>query len=396
VKNKLIRPFLAFIILALAQLACGSSVVETLHVHFYQDLNANAKQDAGEPDFPGVTGKIFDFGIANVISKISDAQGNYEYSNNTSLCESLSTRFDTPAGYRITQNNTVPAEWDFSPLLGTANKCPLLIKNVEQTQNQTVGLAPLFQMTKAANPTTFSGAGQTISYQYIITNPTNGDLSNVAVTDDKTTVTCPAPTVAAGASMTCNSTYTSTEQDASQGSITNKAHFTATFGSSNVTTGFTSATVTFGQPQPAPVAPSPVLTTSVLTGEVITLCDTVNRPLNLRLVSGTDPALVTQELANGNLRILIAGRDISSTCKINLSNTSLLTCTYPDGITSLPAQSQVIYKSTVLKTFNFDGENGCTVPPSDNGGGLVPACDPHIDPTCPLDCTNPANADLCG
>lgn len=138
----------------------------------------------------------------------------------------------------------------------------------------------------------------------------------------------------------------------------------------------------------------------MLTGEVITLCDTVNRPVNLRLVAGTDTNLVTQELANGNLHITIAGTDISSTCAINPSNTTLLTCTYPAGILSLPVPGQVIYKSNVIQTFSFDGENGCTPPPSTNdsgGGNSQPSvCDPHTDSSCPLDCSDPANADLCG
>ena len=115
------------------------------------------------------------------------------------------------------------------------------------------------------------------------------------------------------------------------------------------------------QPQ-EPAANAPALSGPLLTGEVITLCDSVNRPVNLRLVAGTDNALVTQELANGNLQITIASQDISSTCIINASNTALLTCTYPSGITNLPAQGEVIYKTTVLQTFRFDGETGCNAP----------------------------------
>ena len=137
--------------------------------------------------------------------------------------------------------------------------------------------------------------------------------------------------------------------------------------------------------------PAPALTSAVLTGDMYTLCDTVNRPVNLKLVAGTDNALVTQELAAGNLQILIGGTDISSTCKINPSNTSLLTCTYPAGITSLPADGQVIYKTTVLQTFRFDGETGCAAPPSSGGsssGDTIEqpeTCDPN-QPGTPCFC----------
>lgn len=149
--------------------------------------------------------------------------------------------------------------------------------------------------------------------------------------------------------------------------------------------------------------PAPVLATSVLTGDVYTMCDTSNRPVNLRLADGTDPALVTQELANGNLQILIASQDISSTCAISASNTTLLTCTYPAGLTTLPAEGQAVYEGTLIKTFRFDGETGCAqaqpAPNNDEGGsgvGAPPVCDPHTDSSCPVDCSDPANADLCG
>ncbi len=132
----------------------------------------------------------------------------------------------------------------------------------------------------------------------------------------------------------------------------------------------------------------PALTGPLLTGEVITLCDTVNRPVNLKLVAGTDNTLVMQELANGNLQILIGGTDISSTCKINPSNTTLLTCTYPAGITSLPAEGQEIYKSTVLQTFQFYGETGCNAPSTgDNSQPDSEGTDPA--PPEPPDATEP-------
>jgi hypothetical protein len=257
-------------------------------------------------------------------------------------------------------------------------------------------------LAKTAGPTTFAAAGETITYDYVITNPARGsDLSGITVQDDKTTVACPGTTLAAGASMTCSSTYTTTTADVSAGSITNTAQLVTT--APSVPANTASATVTLEKPQQS-IQPGPVLTTSVLTGDVYTLCDTVNRPVNLRLVDGTDPNLVTQELAAGNLNILIAQRNISSTCKINAANASLLSCTYPSGLTTLPAKGQVIYKNNVIKTFSFDGENGCAPPPSTSGSGAPStggsggpaACDPHVDNSCPLDCTDPANADLCG
>jgi uncharacterized repeat protein (TIGR01451 family) len=252
-------------------------------------------------------------------------------------------------------------------------------------------------LAKTASPTTFSAAGQTITYTYVIANPTGGaDLSGISIQDDMTTVSCPGATLVPGASMTCSSSYVTTAADVSAGSVTNTAQLTTT--APGGTGPKASSTVTLAQAQQS----APALTTSVLTGEVLTLCDPVNRPVNLRLVDGTDTNLVTQELANGNLHILIAGQDISSTCAINPSNTTLLTCTYPSGLTTLPVEGQVVYNANVIQTFKFDGENGCTPPPSTGGGGgsdtnepQPQSCDPHTDDSCPLDCTDPANADIC-
>ena len=44
-------------------------------------------------------------------------------------------------------------------------------------------------LTKTADPTTFNAAGQTITYNYTVTNTGNVPVSGIAVTDDKTTVT---------------------------------------------------------------------------------------------------------------------------------------------------------------------------------------------------------------
>lgn len=154
----------------------------------------------------------------------------------------------------------------------------------------------------------------------------------------------------------------------------------------------------------APATNAPVLSGPLLTGEVITLCDTVNRPVNLRLVAGADTALISSELTNGNLMVSIGGTDISSTCAINPSNTTLLTCTYPAGISSFPSPGVVTYNGTQIDSFNFDGENGC-MPPSNgntsNGDTVNPGpsatpsacdadpnsfacyCETNTDPDCP-------------
>ena len=162
--------------------------------------------------------------------------------------------------------------------------------------------------------------------------------------------------------------------------------------------------------EPAPTEPP---LTSILGGRV-SYCS-VNAGqnyLNLPFNSGADPAQVQQELDSGALKVVISGTTTEGRCKVLASNNMLL-CAYPSG--SFPAFSSsatntilnVVHNGTIIDVLPFN--NYCEGLQSVNGGGgessteenggsggSVPACDPHSDPTCPVDCTNPVNADLCG
>lgn len=92
-------------------------------------------------------------------------------------------------------------------------------------------------------------------------------------------------------------------------------------------------------------------------------------------------------------------------CGVPNSNPNILSCDLPRSI-RFPLNVQVDVANVQVNDFSFDGafcgyrESGGA---SDNstdqgggsGGGSAPVCDPHLDQTCPVDCSNPANADLC-
>ena len=81
-------------------------------------------------------------------------------------------------------------------------------------------------LEKTASPATYTAAGQTIDYSYVLTNTGSVTLfSPYQVTDDKTTVTCPTTpaSLAPNASVTCTATYTITQADLDAGSVTNTA-----------------------------------------------------------------------------------------------------------------------------------------------------------------------------
>jgi hypothetical protein len=228
-------------------------------------------------------------------------------------------------------------------------------------------------LTKTANPATFSAAGQTITYTYVITNPGRNPLP-FSLTDDKAEkVTCPALTkIAAGASMTCTSTYVTTDKDVTAGSVTNTASLLDKSSGNKI-----SATATI------------VLVQPILKGTV-SYCypekdmSYINLPLNPQ----TDPKDVQAGLKNGSLTVQIG--DVKGNCTVDSSH-RLMTCGFPTSAFTPPETTiNVIRNKTVIDVVKFDnyclapsnpqnggsgGEDGSGVPappPSDGGGGVPP------------------------
>ena len=75
-----------------------------------------------------------------------------------------------------------------------------------------------------ANTSGALDAGDTIAYTFVVTNTGTVTLSTIAVTDPKVgAVSCPATTLAPGASVTCTATYTLTQADVDAGTVDNTA-----------------------------------------------------------------------------------------------------------------------------------------------------------------------------
>ena len=84
-------------------------------------------------------------------------------------------------------------------------------------------------LVKTALDTDFSAVGDTLDYEYLVTNTGNVTINSLVVTDDLiATVTCPVTTLAPGANTTCTATYTVTQTDLDAGSVTNNAEGTGT------------------------------------------------------------------------------------------------------------------------------------------------------------------------
>ena len=106
-------------------------------------------------------------------------------------------------------------------------------------------------LAKSTTSTGYSAAGQTIGYDYLLTNTGNLAFTGVSVTDDRNTVTCPSDTLAAGTSETCTGSYTVTPTDVSAGSVTNIAVATASDTEGVVTSTPSAVTVLAVSPAPS-------------------------------------------------------------------------------------------------------------------------------------------------
>jgi len=111
------------------------------------------------------------------------------------------------------------------------------------------GAASSLSLTKSTTSTGYGKTGDVIDYTYLVTNTGTTTLSNVGVTDNLIAhVSCPDSSLAPGASETCTGSYTATQADVDNGSVTNTATATATNPQdAPVTSGSSSVTVDASQ-----------------------------------------------------------------------------------------------------------------------------------------------------
>ena len=85
--------------------------------------------------------------------------------------------------------------------------------------------------TRRPPSTTYDCVGDTLAYSYLLTNTGNVTLAGpFTVSDDRTTVSCPADTsLAPGDSITCSATETVDQADLDAGFVTNTATGHAAF-----------------------------------------------------------------------------------------------------------------------------------------------------------------------
>ncbi len=112
-------------------------------------------------------------------------------------------------------------------------------------------LVPKLTLSKSVSPTTVTAAGTQVTYSYAVTNSGNAPITNLAVaetafsgTGTRPAASCPATSLAVGASTTCTATYTLTQADVDTGRVTNTATATGASAVGSTTSNTSSATLT--------------------------------------------------------------------------------------------------------------------------------------------------------
>ncbi|MBW8012408.1 MAG: sortase, partial [Chloroflexi bacterium] len=196
------------------------------------------------------TGNITLFNIT-----VSDDQATDESCPDTSGGLAPGASITCTASYTVTQ-----ADLDAGSVVNIASASDDdVTTSPTDTETATATQSPALTLVKSITANaTYSSVGQVIAYEFLVTNTGNVTLFNITVSDDQATdESCPDTSggLAPGASITCTASYTVTQPDIDNGSITNVA-----FASSQ--NGTTSPTYT----ETATEASTPLIDLSIIKG----------------------------------------------------------------------------------------------------------------------------------
>jgi len=247
--------------------------------------------------------------------------------------------------------------------------------------------SPDLTLAKSASPTTFSAAGTTIGYSYLVTNTGNVTLSTIGITDPHsglTDLSCPAASLAPTAAETCTASYSTTQADLDAGSIVNTAtaQGTAPLATSPTNSDPSTATVTADQTPGLTVLKSSSTTVIRSVGQKVPYTFLVTNTGNVTLsdITVTDTqvapsldsslsaiACPTSTLAPTTSETCTATYTVTSADLVHgsVADAAIATGTPPGGnpipstssTLSIPVGSISIVKSTTLTEVSVAGQN---------------------------------------
>ncbi|MFZ0667615.1 MAG: hypothetical protein WAM97_17835 [Acidimicrobiales bacterium] len=146
----------------------------------------------------------------------------------------VTTQADADRGY-VTNTATVSAT--------TVNSETVTSAPSSATVDET-GVTPSLSLSKSTNSAGYGAAGQTLNYSYLVTNTGIVTVSAISVSDNLiNSVSCPDSSLAPSASETCAGSYTTTQADVDNGSVTNTATASGTAFTGSVSSNPSSVTV---------------------------------------------------------------------------------------------------------------------------------------------------------
>ncbi|HET8940820.1 MAG TPA: hypothetical protein VFN13_02385, partial [Rudaea sp.] len=254
----------------------------------------------------------------------------------------------------------------------TAHGKPPTGADVTSTDTDTVTFtpAPAITIDKTDNATTSTGAGDTITYSFKVTNTGNVTLNPVTVTDPLSglsAITCPVSVLAPAATTTCMATYVVKQSDVNAGVINNTATAHGT-----------------------PPTGSDVTSTDT---DVVTLTQTPDLASVKQLLGYTDADASTTVSVGDTLHFKITVSNIGNTTLTNVTVTDTLTLT---NITGTSPCASVAPGSTctllgdyvvqpadaaaghVLNAAVVTDDKVCTT------GSLAPKCNPSVNVPMPV------------
>ncbi|MEV8339012.1 LPXTG cell wall anchor domain-containing protein [Leucobacter sp. NPDC077196] len=139
-----------------------------------------------------------------------------------------------------------------------------------------VDAAPAISLVKSATPAAANGAGDAISYTYLVTNTGNVTVDEIEIEETEFTgtgelpaATCPVDSLLPGASTTCTTAYELTQADVDSGEVTNTALALGSHGDAPVSTESSTATVSIA------AAPGLTLSKTSTSTEIISAGETL-------------------------------------------------------------------------------------------------------------------------
>jgi len=95
---------------------------------------------------------------------------------------------------------------------------------ITDDETVTADQLPILTLAKTAKEPSFAAVGDVLTYDYLVTNTGNVQITNISVSDDRiSNINCPVTSLMPSESVTCTATDTVTQADIDAGSVVNNA-----------------------------------------------------------------------------------------------------------------------------------------------------------------------------